>query len=73
MVSPNLHIIPCIIIRTTVLLAVCFSSDKLKILEEYAKSNGLLNYSQVLEHLIENTQKIRSLLLPLIRYRRPVK
>ena len=38
--------------RTT---PICFSSDKLKILEEYAKTNGLLDYSQALEHLIKRT------------------
>jgi hypothetical protein len=36
-------------------IPICFSSDTLKILEEYAKTNGLLDYSQALEHLIKKT------------------
>jgi hypothetical protein len=30
---------------------VCFSQDNLKILEKYAKKNGMLDCSQVVEYL----------------------
>jgi hypothetical protein len=36
-------------------MPVCFMSDQLKLVEEYAKSKGMLNISQAIEELnLEN-------------------
>jgi hypothetical protein len=36
-------------------MPVCFTSDQLKLVEEYAKSKGMLNISQAIEELnLEN-------------------
>ena len=33
-------------------MPVCFTSDQLKLIEEYAKGKGMLNASQAIEDLI---------------------
>jgi hypothetical protein len=33
-------------------MPICFSSDQLKLIEEYAKRRGMLNVSQAIEELI---------------------
>jgi hypothetical protein len=33
-------------------MPICFSSDQLKLIEEYAKRRGMLNVSQAIEDLI---------------------
>jgi hypothetical protein len=33
-------------------MPICFTSDQLKLIEEYAKSRGMLNISQAIEDLI---------------------
>jgi hypothetical protein len=32
-------------------MPVCLSPEKLKLLTEYAKKNGMTNYNQAIEHL----------------------
>jgi len=32
-------------------MPICFTMDQLKLIEEYAKKNGMLNLSQAVEHL----------------------
>ena len=38
-------------------IPVCFKPEQLKILEDYAKKEGLLNYSQAVEKLIQKSDK----------------
>jgi hypothetical protein len=33
-------------------MPICFSSDQLKLIEEYAKRRGMLNVSQAIEELV---------------------
>jgi len=33
-------------------MPVCFTPGQIKLLEEYAKKNGMLNSSQAIEHII---------------------
>ena len=33
-------------------MPICFTSDQLKLIEDYAKRNGMLNLSQAVEHLV---------------------
>ena len=33
-------------------MPICFTSDQLRVIEEYAKRRGMLNISQAIEHLI---------------------
>ena len=33
-------------------MPVCFTPEQIKLLEEYAKKNGLLNSSQAIEHIM---------------------
>jgi hypothetical protein len=33
-------------------MPICFSSDQMKLIEEYAKRRGMLNISQAIEDLI---------------------
>jgi len=33
-------------------MPICFTPGQIKLLEEYAKKNGMLNSSQAIEHLI---------------------
>jgi hypothetical protein len=33
---------------------VCFNHDNLKVLEDYAKKKGMLDYSQAVEYLTQN-------------------
>jgi phenolic acid decarboxylase len=35
-------------------MPICFTSDHLKLMEEYAKKRGMLNVSQAIEDLITN-------------------
>jgi hypothetical protein len=35
-------------------IPVCFNHDNLKVLEDYAKKKGMLDYSQVVEYLAQN-------------------
>ncbi|MFL6474404.1 MAG: hypothetical protein ACJ70S_08420 [Nitrososphaera sp.] len=32
-------------------MPICFTSDQVKLLEDFAKENGMLNLSQAIEHL----------------------
>jgi hypothetical protein len=32
-------------------MPVCFKKDNLKVIEEYAKKKGMLDYNQAIEHL----------------------
>lgn len=34
-------------------MPVCFTPDQVKLLESYAKKNGMLNTSQAIEHILE--------------------
>jgi hypothetical protein len=34
-------------------MPVCFTPDQVKLLESYAKRNGMLNASQAIEHILE--------------------
>jgi hypothetical protein len=34
-------------------MPVCLNQDNLKLVEEYAKKNGMLDYSQALEYLVK--------------------
>jgi hypothetical protein len=36
-------------------IPVCFSKYNLKVLEDYAKKKGMLDYSQAIEHLARKT------------------
>lgn len=36
-------------------IPVCFKPEQLKILEDYAKKEGLLNYTQAIEKLIQQS------------------
>ena len=38
-------------------IPVCFKPEQLKMLEDYAKKEGLLNYSQAVEKLIQKSDK----------------
>jgi hypothetical protein len=33
-------------------MPICFTSDQLKLIEDYAKRKGMLNLSQAVEHLV---------------------
>jgi hypothetical protein len=33
-------------------MPICFTSDQLKMIEDYAKRKGMLNLSQAIEHLV---------------------
>lgn len=33
-------------------MPICFTSDQLKMIEDYAKRKGMLNLSQAVEHLV---------------------
>ena len=33
-------------------MPVCFTSDQIKLIEEFAKRKGMLNLSQAIEHLV---------------------
>jgi hypothetical protein len=33
-------------------MPICFTSDQLKLIEEFAKRKGMLNLSQAIEHLV---------------------
>lgn len=33
-------------------IPVCFTPEQIRLLEEYAKRNGLLNSSQAIEHIV---------------------
>jgi hypothetical protein len=33
-------------------MPICFTSDQLKLIEEFAKRKGMLNVSQAIEHLV---------------------
>ena len=33
-------------------MPICFTPDQIKLLEEYAKNNGMLNSSQAIEHIV---------------------
>lgn len=35
-------------------IPVCFTPEQIKLLEKYAKKNGMLNSSQAIEHLISS-------------------
>lgn len=34
-------------------MPICFTPDQVKLLESYAKRNGMLNSSQAIEHILE--------------------
>lgn len=34
-------------------MPICFTPDQVKLLESYAKKNGMLNTSQAIEHVLE--------------------
>ena len=38
-------------------MPVCFTSEQVKLLEKYAKENGMLNFNQAVEHIIKNNIK----------------
>ena len=38
-------------------MPVCFTSEQVKLLEKYAKENGMLNFSQAVEQIINNNIK----------------
>ena len=38
-------------------MPICFTHGQIKILEEYAKQNGMLNSSQAIEHIILSLDK----------------
>ena len=33
-------------------MPICFTPEQIKLLEEYAKNNGMLNSSQAIEHIL---------------------
>jgi hypothetical protein len=33
-------------------MPICFTPEQIKLLEEYAKKNGMLNTSQAIEHIL---------------------
>ena len=33
-------------------MPVCFTPEQIKLLEEYAKNNGMLNSNQAVEHIV---------------------
>lgn len=35
-------------------MPICFTPDQIKVLEEYAKRKGMLNYSQAIEEIISD-------------------
>jgi hypothetical protein len=37
-------------------MPICFTSDQLKLMEEYAKKKGMLNVSQAIEDLITDNK-----------------
>jgi hypothetical protein len=43
--------------KTKRTMHLCFSQDNLKILEKYAKKNGMLDYSQAVEFLAKRMQE----------------
>ena len=42
---------------STKTIPVCFNKYNLKILEDYAKKNGMLDYNQAVEYLAKKTPK----------------
>ena len=36
------------------LMPICFTPDQIKVLEEYAKKKGMLNYNQAIEEIIKS-------------------
>ncbi len=38
-------------------MPICFTPGQIKLLEEYAKKNGMLNASQAIEHIILSLDK----------------
>jgi len=38
-------------------MPICFTPGQIKLLEEYAKKNGMLNSSQAIEHIILSLNK----------------
>ena len=38
-------------------MPVCFTTDQVKMLEKYAKENGMINFSQAVEQIIINKIK----------------
>lgn len=38
-------------------MPICFTPQQVKLLEKYAKENGLLNFSQAVEQIISNKTK----------------
>ena len=38
-------------------MPVCFTPEQVKLLEKYAKENGMLNFSQAVEQIIMNKIK----------------
>ncbi len=40
-------------------MPICFTPAQIKLLEEYAKKNGMLNASQAIEHIILSLDKNR--------------
>ena len=35
-------------------MPICFTPDQIKVLEEYAKERGMLNYNQAIEEIIKS-------------------